>query len=267
MVAIGVQLWTVRDRLDADVDELFADLASAGAEVVEPFGLGDPDVAPGTRVEQAGRLARSAAAAGLAVVSAHAFLPPADRASELVDEMGALGAGTAVAATPDSLAGFSREALTTTTSVVRYAQALDALAEACSGQGLRVGYHNHAWEWARTEDGEPAYDRLWRELSPLVVAEVDLLWAAAAGQDVVEVVARLGDRVRLLHAGDASPAGNPEHQLPSGQGDVPLAAALARAPGVEALLVEATTPPPGRTALDLVRDSITWLAARVPPAR
>ncbi|MCU1437034.1 MAG: sugar phosphate isomerase/epimerase [Naasia sp.] len=263
MTLVGLQLWTVRNRLD-DVERLFAEVAAVGVGAVEPFGLGRPDIDPGARIAHAARLRRAADSAGLAILSTHTALPEPTDASVFLDEMGALGVSAAVAAVPESLSGFGRDAFRDFDSVRRYAQKLNALAQTAAAAGLRIGYHNHAWEWNELEDGSLAYDRLWEELAPEVVAELDLLWATFAGQDAPAIIRRLGDRVRFLHAGDAAPVTNTDHQLPAGQGDAPLGEAFAVAgPRLEAVFIEATTPPPGSTELDLVAASATWLTARL----
>ena len=117
-------------------------------------------------------------------------------------------------------------------------------------QGLRVGYHNHDAELSSIIDGRPALEVFADLLDPTVALEVDLYWAAAGGQNPAELVGRLGDRVQAVHVKDGpmrpgiSAAQLPTDQTPAGQGDVPLAAALAVLALAAALAWEAlsTTP-------------------------
>ena len=141
---------------------------------------------------------------------------------------------------------------------------MNALGQVTAAQNFSVGYHNHFWERNRLGDGSLAYDLLGEQLSAQIVAEVDLLWAPFAGQDALEIITRLSDRVRLLHAGDASPVTNTVHQLAAGSGDVPIAAAL-DLPGIriEAVFIKVTTPPPSTTELDLTAASLSWLSRHV----
>jgi sugar phosphate isomerase/epimerase len=258
MTLIGTQLWTVRDRQD-DVGALFEELAAVGVEAVEPFGLGNPDTDVATRIARARELRRAADDAGLAIVSTHTRLPTVENAAILVEEMQELGVSLAISSAPEHMIGFQRDMLQSDDRIRRYAQTLNALAEAVESDGLRIGYHNHSWEWHQLEDGTLAYDLLWENLDPRIVTELDVMWATFAGQDAVSIAERLKDRVRLLHAGDASPITNTDYQLPAGAGDSPITAVLEVAGPLDAVFVEATTPPPGSTQIDLIRQSVEWL--------
>jgi sugar phosphate isomerase/epimerase len=258
MTRIGVQLWTVRDQL-ADVGPLFEQLAAVGVEAVEPYGLGKPDSDISTRITRARELRRAADDAGLAIVSTHTYLPSPTDVTPFIDEMLELGVTYALASAPEHLNGFTREVLLSADSIHKYAETLNALADKVEPSGIRIGYHNHYWEWNELEDGTFAYDLLWDNLGEKVIAEVDVLWATFAGQDAVEIVSRLKDRTPLLHVGDASPINNTEFQLPAGSGVAPLTAAMEVSRALDAVYIEATTPPPGSTQIDLIRQSVEWL--------
>jgi len=257
MTRIGVQLWTVRDQL-TDVGPLFEELAEAGVEAVEPYGLGSPDTDAATRIARAKEIRRAADDAGLVILSTHTRLP-ARRTNEFVDEMRELGVTYAISSAPEHTFGFERELLLSADRIKEYAETLTALADAVEADGLRIGYHNHAWEWSVLDDGALSYDVLWENLGPKIVTELDVMWATFAGQDAVAIAERLQDRIRLLHVGDALPITNTDFQLPAGSGEAPITAALAAAAPVDAVFIEATTPPPGSSAIDLVRDSAAWL--------
>lgn len=258
MTRIGVQLWTVRNQQD-DIGSLFDQLAAVGVEAVEPFGLGNPQTDAKARIARAREMRQSADKAGLAIVSTHSRLPNAADTAVFIDEMHELGVSTALAAAPEHLSGFERDMLLSRERIVQYAEALNALADAVEPEGLTIGYHNHAWEWNELAGGTLAYDLLWENLGPKVVAELDVLWATFAGQDAVAIADRMQDRIRFLHVGDASPITNVDFQLPAGAGDSPITAALAAAGELECVFIEATTPPPGSEPIDLVRQSVEWL--------
>ena len=75
-------------------------------------------------------------------------------------------------------------------------------------------------------------------LAPEVLLEVDLYWAAAGGADLVPLLQRLGDRVRFVHVKDGALPGSIDDQVPAGQGDVLLDAALEAASGADLAVVE-----------------------------
>jgi sugar phosphate isomerase/epimerase len=258
MTKIGCQLWTVRDQQD-DVGPLFEQLAAVGVEAVEPFGLGNPETDVATRIARAREIRRAADDAGLEIISTHTRLPAVADAAVLVDEMRELGVSYALSSAPEHLSGFERDMLLSRDRIRQYAETINALADAVEPAGLHIGYHNHYWEWNELDGGTLAYDLLWENLGPKIVVELDVLWAAFAGQDAVAIADRLQDRIRFLHVGDAAPVTNRDHQLPTGAGDSPIAAALDAAGPVDAVFIEATTPPPGSTSIDLVGQSVEWL--------
>ncbi|MER5796245.1 hypothetical protein [Streptomyces sp. NPDC001980] len=167
----------------------------------------------------------------------------------------------AIASTPEALPGFTRDALVSADGVRRYADRLNALAKAAAAHDLRVGY-NHYGEWTPLDDGRYGYDVLWDALDPSAVAEVDLYWAQTAGQVPADVVARLGERVELVHVKDG-PGVRGEPQVAAGQGSVALADALyVGRDAIRVHIIEADRIAEGADIFDLVEESVAWLKAR-----
>lgn len=261
MPAIGLQLYTLMDVL-SDRPAALARIAELGVTQVEPFRLGRADLPWPTRLAEARSLKADIDAAGLTVSSTHARLPEADDPGRLFEEMAEVGAPIAVASTPEALPGFTRDDLLSADGIRRYADRLNTLAKTAATHGLRLGYHNHDFEWRRLDDGRHGYDVLWDALDPSIVAEVDLYWAQTAGQVPAEVVARLGERVELVHVKDG-PAVRGEPQVAAGQGLVTLADALdAGHDSIRVHIIEADGIAAGADIFDLIADSVTWLKAR-----
>ena len=76
-----------------------------------------------------------------------------------------------------------------------------AAAEALEGSGLTFGIHNHWWEFDHQIDGVYPEDIL-LSAAPSVFAELDVYWVTCGGPNAAEQVARLKDRVPLLHIKD-----------------------------------------------------------------
>ena len=69
--------------------------------------------------------------------------------------------------------------------------------------GIGFAYHNHDFEFTIKPGGVSLYDRLLRETNPsLVKLELDLYWAAHAGEDVGALIDRLGARLYAYHVKD-----------------------------------------------------------------
>jgi sugar phosphate isomerase/epimerase len=71
--------------------------------------------------------------------------------------------------------------------------------------GMRFAFHNHDYEF-RQFDGTTGYDILLKETDPkLVFFELDCYWITQAGLDPLQMLNRLGRRVRMLHIKDRKP--------------------------------------------------------------
>jgi sugar phosphate isomerase/epimerase len=241
-VQTSIQLFTVREALESDLEGTLAELASRGFTAAEPYDF----------VHRAEPLAAALKATGIAAPTGHAFLAstsfvnpdgttttravPAPEA--VFDAAETLGMTTVIEPYTDPALWQSRE------QIADIAQQLNAAAELGAARGIRVGYHNHAHELEATFDGKTGLELLADLLDERVVLEIDLYWAARAGVDSPALLRTLGDRVIAVHVKDgtleaeAVAAYPPADQVPAGQGVVPLAEAIAAAPALEVAIVE-----------------------------
>lgn len=71
--------------------------------------------------------------------------------------------------------------------------------------GMRFAFHNHDYEF-RQFGSVTGYDILINETDPKLLAfEMDCYWVTQAGHDPVQLMNRLGQRVRMLHVKDRKP--------------------------------------------------------------
>lgn len=69
--------------------------------------------------------------------------------------------------------------------------------------GIQFGYHNHNFEFANLDGVIPYYDILMPEMDPdLITMEIDFFWAAKAGQDPIDMFNRYPGRFKLFHMKD-----------------------------------------------------------------
>jgi sugar phosphate isomerase/epimerase len=86
-------------------------------------------------------------------------------------------------------------------------------AKRVNGMGMQFAFHNHDYEF-RKFDGVTGYDILLKETDPkLVYLEMDCYWITQAGYDPVEMLNRLGHRVRMLHIKDRKPGFPPSFDM------------------------------------------------------
>lgn len=222
MPALSVQLYSIRDAVQADLAGAIARLAALGFGRVEPFDLvGDPAA-----------LRAALDANDLKAPSAHSRVGDGVDLDRVFDAAVTVGVHTVVH--PVS----PRELWASEPGIAAVADQLNRAAEKAAGLGLRVGYHNHHWELAHAIEGRSALERFAELLAADVVLELDTFWAAVGGQDVPALLGRLGDRVRLLHLKDGPISEDKAAQLPLGSGAMPVADIVAAAPAAELGVLE-----------------------------
>jgi sugar phosphate isomerase/epimerase len=200
----GLQLYTLGDAPARDLDGTLQQLAAIGYRAVELAGHYG---------RSAVDLRRSLDRAGLACTSAHLGARPhagnwslQDDPEQLVADLRTLGAAYAVlpAPLPPVAEPFRSE------DWKRTARFLNDKGALLARSGLRIAYHNHATEFERAGDAPSGFEVLLAETDPQCVDfQLDVGWAAAAGQDIDRLFALAGDRIRLLHLKDTG-SGPPE---------------------------------------------------------
>lgn len=217
----SVQLYTVRHALEADLAGTIARIAAIGFSQVEPYNF----------VATAPELGAALSENGLTAPSGHAPLLKDDQRA-IFEAARTLGITTVI----DPY--IPAEQWTTEADIAATAARLNAAAALGAEYGIRVGYHNHAWEIENTIDGRTALEVLVDHLDPAVILEVDTYWVAVGGAKPVELLARLGDRVRFIHIKDGPISTDVDAQLPAGQGKMPVREVIAAAASLEVGVVE-----------------------------
>lgn len=218
---LSVQLYTVRDALEADLDATIDRIAAIGYANVEPYNFA-ADPAP---------LAEALRRNGLAAPSGHATLLTGNQA-EIFDAARALGMATVI----DPHVDPSR--WTTEEDIASIARELNEAAAVGAGYGIRVGYHNHWFELETDFGGRTGLEVLAAYLDPAVVLEVDTYWVAVGGQDPSALLGRLGDRVRLIHIKDGAVDRDNTSQVAVGSGRMDIDSVIAAASNVDVAVVE-----------------------------
>jgi sugar phosphate isomerase/epimerase len=225
---IALQLYTVRELMAEDLAGTLQAVAAAGYRAVELAGL--PETAPGT-------VPGLLDAAGLRVVASH------EGVQRLRGDAVAVADRLADVRCPRVIVPWmAEEDRRTVDDVRRFASELGGFAQDLAPHGIRLGYHNHAFEFAPL-DGTTIWEVLLAELPPEVEIELDVYWAAFGGRDPVAEIRATADRVRLLHMKDRA-AGPEPHDAPPGEGTLRFEeiVAAARAAGVEWYIVEQDEP-------------------------
>ncbi|WP_020578656.1 sugar phosphate isomerase/epimerase family protein [Actinopolymorpha alba] len=259
---LALQLYTVRNALAEDRAAALARAAEQGFRAVEAFGIGNPQRDVAERLADAREFRAQLDDNGLKVIAVHGSVSSDDSADAVYDELEILGTDRLIAPVPASVAGVGSgmgvEILSTAGGVKQLADGLNAAAERAAARGVKIGYHNHDFEWSPVEDGTPAYDVLVSHLDPRVFLELDVYWAHTAGLTPAEVITSYVDRVYTLHVKDG-PGVRGQLQTAVGEGSVENAAAIGAGKNVAYHVVELDEAP--GDPFDVARAGADWLIA------
>lgn len=217
----SLQLYTLRDAIKEDLPGTIRKVAQIGFTQVEPYNF----------VATAKELGAALKKNSLTAPSGHAPLLSQDQ-----DQIFAAAKDLGIATVIDPY--LPAEHWQNAEDIQATAAKLNAAAKKGAEYGIRVGYHNHAWELESSIEGRPALEYFADLLDPELVLEVDTYWVAVGGQDPVAVLERLGERVKLIHIKDGPLTTDNKAQLPAGQGKVPVLDVIAAAKSLEVGVVE-----------------------------
>ena len=188
LIPVALQLYSLREELQQDFEGIVRSVAAMGYVGVEPYG-GMPG-GPSNAAQLFQEL-------GLEVCNSHVAFPEQSNLEAVLAEAEAFGLSrVAVAYIPAS-------EFETLDAVKRVCERLNRASEAMSASQVRLGYHNHWWEYKELE-GQSTLDVMLSELDDDVFLEIDTYWAQVGGLDAVAAVKRAGERAPLIHLKDGS---------------------------------------------------------------
>jgi sugar phosphate isomerase/epimerase len=220
-MSYSLQLYTLRNAIQEDLPGTIRKVAEIGFTQVEPYNF----------VATAKELGVALKENGLTAPSGHAPLLSQDQ-DEIFAAAKELGITTVI--DPFIPAGRWQSAEDVQATAARLNEAAKKGAE----YGIRVGYHNHQWELESIIEGRTALEYFADLLDPEVVLEVDTYWVAVGGQDPVDILGKLGNRVKFIHIKDGPLTTDTKAQLPAGQGQVAVLDVIAAATSLEVGVVE-----------------------------
>lgn len=124
---------------------------------------------------------------------------------------------------------------------VEIAKVFDRAGELLRKEGLFLCYHNHDHEFKKVFGGVKYFDLLMAETSPEnLFLNLDVGWATVGGEDVVKLMERVRDRIKLLHFKDFYDLNNRASFTALGTGKVKIQDLIVKAAeiGLEYITVE-----------------------------
>jgi len=207
---VGLQLFTVRDLLQSDLEGTLAAVAALGYAEVEMFGFGgNAFIKDPLFGLTAGEMRR--------ILDQHCMTVTCTQISGRIDDLGpiaddahTLGIRYLIIAMPPEFLSITPKGpvvseVKDADQILHLADRLNGLGSLCRSEGLGLGYHNHHMEFARVGSAR-AYDLLLERTDPdLVRMELDVGWAKAGGVEPQDYLARYEGRFVSCHLKDFAP--------------------------------------------------------------
>ena len=185
---LGVQLYTVRSIIEADLPGTLQAIRKIGYRTVETY---------------AAQYKMSAKDLRQAILDADLIVPSAhfgyDDFETKLDYAKELGVEYVVCASIPKTTAISAD------GYKRGAEQYNAWAAQAKGMGLKFGFHNHNAEF-QDFGGVTGFDVLMKNTDPALVQwQIDCYWVAQAGHDPVVMLRQYGKRIQSLHLKDRKP--------------------------------------------------------------
>ena len=194
---IGLQLYTIREALAADLPGSLKRVADMGYRYLEQADYADGKfyrIGPAEFKKIVNDL-------GMEVLSSHTKVEAqgitVENAKKMAEDHVKLGVKYCVQP------WVVEQARTTVASYQKMVADWNKVGAIMKEYGIQFGYHNHNFEFDTVEGKVPYYDIFLAELDKdLVTMELDLFWAIKAGQNPVEMFMKYPGRFQLFHMKD-----------------------------------------------------------------
>ena len=265
---VGLQLYTVRDDMAKDFKGTLQKVKELGYDGVEFAGLFD------NTPEQVKAMC---AEIGLIPISAH--VPLADMLADVdkvIADYKAIGCEYIV------VPYVTEERRPGGELFKQMVEEIRSIGAKCKEAGLVLLYHNHDFEFAKTETGEFGLDYLYANVpADLLQTELDQCWVKYAGQDPVAYLQKYSGRSPVVHLKDYYASGEQKEDpyaliglnegekkenkafefRPLGYGvqDIPAIIEASKKAGSKWLIVEQDQPSMGKTPMECAGMSMAFL--------
>lgn len=194
---IGLQLYTIRDAMAVDVPGSLKKVSDIGYKYLELAGYADGKFY-GYEPTEFKKLVNDL---GMEILSSHTQVEAKgitlENAKKMTEDHAKLNVKYCVQP------WVVEEARTTIASYQKMVADWNEVGRIMKESGIQFGYHNHNFEFATIEGKIPYYDVFMVEADrDLITMEIDIFWAAKAGQNLVEMFNKYPGRFQLFHMKD-----------------------------------------------------------------
>lgn len=194
---VGLQLYTIRDAMAADVPGSLKKVAELGYKYVELADYADGRFYGYEPAE----FKKLVDGMGLEIISSHTQVEgegvTLDSARKMAEAHAKIGSRYCIQP------WIVEEMRTTIASYQRMAANWNQVGQIMKEFGMQFGYHNHNFEFATVEGKIPYFDVMLAELDKdLVIMELDMFWTTKAGYNPVDIIKKYPGRFHLFHLKD-----------------------------------------------------------------
>jgi len=212
----GLQLFSLREQLPKDVKGVIAKVAQAGYKQVETFGYSKEHGFWGLSAVEFKKLLSSN---GLTTPSGHYGMDSFLKSGNINEIDNAIEAATILEQAYVTIPYISPDLRQNANDIKSLTNWVNVAAKRVQNAGLKLGYHNHNFEFEPVE-GQMLMDALLKNTDPdLVDFEMDVYWVVRAGQDPVKWLENYPGRFKLIHAKDMDKA-DPKLNTEVGSGSI-----------------------------------------------
>lgn len=233
---VGIQLYSLREQLPKDVRGTIAKIAQAGYKEVEVFGYSVKNKFWGLDPKDFKKLL---SANGLTAPSGHYGMDKfitdgnADELKTYIEAANTIGSSYIV------VPYLGENLRKTADDWKRVAAKLNEASVICKASGLKLGYHNHNFEFEKQGD-TTGYEIMLKETDPKAVQfEMDIYWVVRSGNDPVKLFTEHPGRFPMWHVKDMDKADHTINtEVGSGTIDFKNLYKYAKVAGLKHLIVE-----------------------------
>lgn len=186
---IGLQVYSIREEAEANFVKTMQEVKDMGYDGVELAGL------YGHKPEEIRDWLNEI---GLVPISAH--VPYAELKNDL---QGIVAAYAVIGCTYIAIPYLGDDERYGSKAYDEVLTFIPAIAEECKKYGIILMYHNHDFEFEKTEEGEYVLDSMYKSISKDVLqTEIDTCWVNVAGVDPISYIKKYENRCPVVHLKD-----------------------------------------------------------------
>jgi sugar phosphate isomerase/epimerase len=261
---IGLQLYTIRGAMKADVPGSLKKVSDTGYKYVELADYNNRKFY-GYEPTEFRKLVNDL---GMEILSSHASIDPKgnvmDEAVMMADDHAKLGVKYC-------MHPYVSDGDRTLDDFHSLVDAINKTGKIMKEHGITFGYHNHNFEFANINGVIPYFDIFLKDMDKdNTTMELDLFWASKAGQDPVELFKKYPGRFQLFHMKDMYTKEAPFFKTaskdfaPVGEGVIDFKRILAakEIAGMKYMIVEQDSTRDNKP-FDAIKTSITNLTTKI----